>query len=83
VLETLDAAAPRRWFDDEPRRSRCRAAVVVASGGGELVTLLSGADAPPGVAADLPAHATARWPFVEVRAFDGGEPRHPLPAGVE
>ncbi|HEY6595148.1 MAG TPA: DAK2 domain-containing protein [Asanoa sp.] len=62
----------------------CRALLDrLLGGGGELVTLLTGADAPPGLAADLAAHATARWPFVEVQAFDGGQPHHPLLVGVE
>ena len=52
-------------------------------GGGELVTLLFGADAPPGLEPALRAHLTASWPFVEVRGYDGGQPVYPLLIGVE
>ncbi|WP_344386688.1 DAK2 domain-containing protein, partial [Asanoa iriomotensis] len=52
-------------------------------GGGELVTLVTGADAPPGLAAALTAHAAAHWPFVEVHAYPGGHPHYPLLVGVE
>lgn len=52
-------------------------------GGGELVTLLTGADAPPGLADAVRAHVARRWPFVEVQAYAGGQPHHPLLVGVE
>jgi DAK2 domain fusion protein YloV len=52
-------------------------------GGGELVTLVTGADAPPGLADGLRAHAAAHWPFVEVHTFAGGHPHYPLLVGVE
>jgi uncharacterized protein len=52
-------------------------------GGGELVTLVIGAEAPPGLAEALTAHAAARWPFVEVHAYPGGHPHYPLLVGVE
>jgi DAK2 domain fusion protein YloV len=52
-------------------------------GGGELVTLLLGADAPPELEAELTEHLHARWPFVEVQCFAGGQPHYPLIAGVE
>jgi len=52
-------------------------------GGGELVTLLVGADAPDGLAEDLTGHLAAAWPFVEVQVHRGGQPHYPLVVGVE
>ncbi|MGC5050599.1 DAK2 domain-containing protein [Micromonospora sp. DT48] len=52
-------------------------------GGGELVTLLVGADAPAGLVDAVRAHLAARWPFVEVQVYPGGQPHHPLLVGVE
>ncbi|WP_422752898.1 DAK2 domain-containing protein [Micromonospora sp. WMMD708] len=61
------------------------AAVVdrMLGGGGELVTLLTGADAPAGLAEAVREHVTRRWPFVEVQAYPGGQPHYPLLVGVE
>ncbi|MEU6076705.1 DAK2 domain-containing protein [Micromonospora sp. NPDC047074] len=61
------------------------AAVVdrMLGGGGELVTLLSGADAPEGLAEAVREHVAHRWPFVEVQAYRGGQPHFPLLVGVE
>ncbi|WFE96838.1 DAK2 domain-containing protein [Micromonospora sp. WMMD987] len=61
------------------------AAVVdrMLGGGGELVTLLTGADAPTGLAEAVRAHIGQRWPFVEVQAYPGGQPHYPLLVGVE
>lgn len=53
------------------------------AGGGELVTMLTGAQAPADLAEDLRAHLARRWPFVEVQVYDGGQPLHPLLVGVE
>ncbi|GAB7050590.1 DAK2 domain-containing protein [Catenuloplanes indicus] len=52
-------------------------------GGGELITLLFGADAPPGLEPALRAHLASRWPYVEARGYDGGQPVYPLLIGVE
>ncbi|MEO3924612.1 DAK2 domain-containing protein [Micromonosporaceae bacterium B7E4] len=52
-------------------------------GGGELVTLLLGADAPAELAEVLRAHLARRWPFVEVHHYSGGQPFYPLLVGVE
>ncbi|MEU4568430.1 DAK2 domain-containing protein [Micromonospora sp. NPDC023956] len=52
-------------------------------GGGELVTLLAGADAPTGLVDAVRAHVERRWPFVEVQAYAGGQPHYPLLVGVE
>ncbi len=52
-------------------------------GGGELVSLLVGADAPDGLADTLTAHLARGWPFVEVQLYHGGQPHYPLVVGVE
>jgi DAK2 domain fusion protein YloV len=52
-------------------------------GGGELVTLLCGADAPEGLADRVREHVERAWPFVEVQAYEGGQPHYPLLLGVE
>ncbi|WP_434743190.1 DAK2 domain-containing protein [Micromonospora sp. SH-82] len=52
-------------------------------GGGELVTLLCGAQAPAGLADAVRDHVGLRWPFVQVHAYPGGQPHHPLLVGVE
>ncbi|MEV1287280.1 DAK2 domain-containing protein [Micromonospora sp. NPDC049679] len=52
-------------------------------GGGELVTLLLGAQAPDGLADAVRAHLTEHWPFVEVHSYDGGQPFYPLLIGIE
>lgn len=61
------------------------AAVVdrMLGGGGELVTLLAGVDAPAGLTDAVRAHVARRWPFVEVQAYPGGQPFYPLLVGVE
>jgi DAK2 domain fusion protein YloV len=52
-------------------------------GGGEMVTLILGADAPAGLADELSRHVRDRWPFVEVHTYHGGQPHYPLLVGVE
>ncbi|MEJ3744197.1 DAK2 domain-containing protein [Actinomycetes bacterium KLBMP 9797] len=52
-------------------------------GGGELVTLLLGADIPDGFGDALRAHLARAWPFAEVQVYDGGQPSYPLLVGVE
>jgi dihydroxyacetone kinase-like predicted kinase len=53
------------------------------AGGGELVTLVTGEDAPPGLADELRAHLAERWPFAELSCYEGGQPHYPLLVGVE
>jgi uncharacterized protein len=52
-------------------------------GGGELISLLTGADAPAGLGDTLTAHLADVWPFVEVQRHHGGQPHYPLVVGVE
>ncbi|BCY14563.1 DAK2 domain-containing protein [Actinoplanes sp. L3-i22] len=52
-------------------------------GGGELVTLVLGADAPPELEEDLRGHVHRTWPFIELQCYAGGQPRYHLLAGVE
>ncbi|WP_030436139.1 DAK2 domain-containing protein [Actinoplanes subtropicus] len=52
-------------------------------GGGELATLVLGADAPPALEGVLRGHVTQAWPFVELACYAGGQPRYHLLVGVE
>jgi dihydroxyacetone kinase-like predicted kinase len=52
-------------------------------GGGELATLVLGADAPAGLEESLRGHVSQAWPFVEVQSYAGGQPRYHLLVGVE
>ena len=52
-------------------------------GGGELVSLVLGADAPDELATVLTDHLATAWPFVEVQVHSGGQPHYPLLVGVE
>jgi hypothetical protein len=51
--------------------------------GGELVTLMTGAQAPEDLATMLTAHLARNWPFVEAHVYQGGQPHHPLLVGIE
>jgi DAK2 domain fusion protein YloV len=51
--------------------------------GGEMVTLLTGKQAPSDLAPMLEAHLAHRWPFVEAQVYHGGQPHHPLLVGIE
>jgi len=53
------------------------------TGGGELVTVIAGRDAPDGLVPALRAHVEGSWPFVEVQCYEGGQPHYPLLVGVE
>jgi dihydroxyacetone kinase-like predicted kinase len=52
-------------------------------GGGELVTLVLGADAPPELEERLRGQVLREWPFVELNSYAGGQPRYHLLVGVE
>jgi DAK2 domain fusion protein YloV len=51
--------------------------------GGELVTLLTGADADDGLAAAVADRLRASRPELDSVVYDGGQPRYPLLIGVE
>lgn len=51
--------------------------------GGELVTLIAGQGAPPGLGETVRRHVAGVWPFVEVQCYEGGQPHYPLLVGVE
>lgn len=51
--------------------------------GGELVTMLVGADAPERLAAELAAHVAAGFPGVEVAVYPGGQSGDLVQIGVE
>jgi DAK2 domain fusion protein YloV len=53
------------------------------SGGGELVTLITGADLPAGLLDTVEEHLHEHRPDVEVMVYDGGQDRYPLLIGVE
>jgi DAK2 domain fusion protein YloV len=53
------------------------------SGGGELVTLITGKGAPDGLAVAVQEHLHEHRPDVEVVVYDGGQDRYPLLIGVE
>jgi dihydroxyacetone kinase-like predicted kinase len=52
-------------------------------GGGELVTLVAGRDAPAGFAEQLAEQLRIAHPGVDVVSVVGGQPRYPLLVGVE
>jgi hypothetical protein len=52
-------------------------------GGGELTTLVLGADAPAELEGTLSGHLARVWPFVELQCYAGGQPRYHLLVGVE
>lgn len=52
-------------------------------GGGELVTLVTGAGAPAGLADHLVAHLETSYPLADAIVYDGGELDPPLLVGVE
>ncbi|MEV6768037.1 DAK2 domain-containing protein [Nocardia sp. NPDC051030] len=51
--------------------------------GGELVTMLIGADAPEGLSTELTEHIAAAFPGVEVVTYPGGQARDLVQIGVE
>jgi DAK2 domain fusion protein YloV len=53
------------------------------SGGGEMVTLVRGAEESDGLTDALRAHVERSYPEVDVLVYDGGQSRYPLLIGVE
>lgn len=52
-------------------------------GGGELVTLVSGASDTMGLGQRCAEHVRERYPHVDVVVYDGGQDRYPLLIGIE
>ncbi|WP_344232396.1 DAK2 domain-containing protein [Kribbella hippodromi] len=52
-------------------------------GGGELLTIVTGRDADPGLAAAVERHVRRDRKDVDVMVYDGGQDRYPLLIGVE
>lgn len=53
------------------------------SAGGELVTLVTGADAPDGLGELVEDHVRTRWPLAEIQVIVGGQVSRPVLVGVE
>lgn len=51
--------------------------------GGELVTVVTGSEAPPGAADELVTRIAGSRPAVDVEVHEGGQPHYPLLLGVE
>jgi dihydroxyacetone kinase-like predicted kinase len=58
-------------------------ATSLLTAGGELVTLVMGADAPATLRENFPRWLESAHPLVEVTTYDGGQPLWPLIMGVE
>jgi len=52
-------------------------------GGGELVTVVAGAEGPPDLAVRVAAWVEEQHPHVDVVVYDGGQERYPLLVSVE
>ncbi|RKT57102.1 DAK2 domain-containing protein [Saccharothrix australiensis] len=61
----------------------CRLVDRMLAGGGELVTVLLGEDAPDGLADEVEHHLRVTHPEVEMAAYPGGQPGAVLVVGVE
>ncbi len=68
---------------DDLARVACEVVDRMLAAGGELVTLVTGADADPALANVVVAHLATRRPDVEVAVHEGGQPRYPLLIGIE
>lgn len=70
-------------IDPDPRRAARILLDRMLGLGGELVTLLLGAQAPDGLAEDLTTYITAEFPGVEIVTYDGGQSVDLVQIGVE
>jgi len=70
-------------IDPDPRAAATTLLDRMLGLGGELVTLLLGAQAPDGLGRGLTAHITMTFPGVEVVAYAGGQPLDLVQIGVE
>jgi fatty acid kinase len=60
-----------------------RILTLMLSGGGELVTLITGRTVPDGLVGAVQEHLHEHRPDVEVLVYEGGQDRYPLLVGVE
>jgi DAK2 domain fusion protein YloV len=67
----------------DPADVAVRILMRMLSGGGELVTLITGSAAPDGLAGAVQDHLHEHRPDVEVVVYEGGQDRYPLLLGVE
>jgi uncharacterized protein len=79
IRTTHDAEERRAMIDEVARDVVDR----LLGSGGELVTLVVGADAEPQLANGLVEHLAATHPEVDVTVLDGGQPLYLLLVGVE
>lgn len=70
-------------IEQQPAEAGCRLVDRMLTAGGELVTVLLGADGPPGLGAVLENHLRRSHPEVEVVLYRGGPAGAPLQLGVE
>jgi len=68
---------------DDVAAVACEVVDRLLTSGGELVTLVTGADAEPGLAESVTAYLRRARPEVETVVYAGGQPRYPLLVGVE
>jgi dihydroxyacetone kinase-like predicted kinase len=68
------AAGHARYASVRPADDAARVADRLLAGGGELLTVVLGAEAPAGLGDALTAHVAERHPEVEVQVLDGGQP---------
>jgi len=68
---------------DDVEQVGCELLGRLLTSGGELVTVVTGADAPEGLAGRVAAWVEQAHPAVEVLAYDGGQQHYPLLLGVE
>ena len=69
--------------DDDLARTACTVVDRLLTGGGELVTLLVGAEGNDALAGKVADHLHRTRPEVETVILYGGQPRYPLLVGVE
>ena len=80
---TLSRLSAVRALGHDVEQVGCELLARLLTSGGELVTVVTGADAPEGLADRIAAWVEQAHPAVEVLAYDGGQQHYPLLLGVE
>ena len=75
--------ATSSWSATTWRRWPSTSSVRLLSSGGELVTLVIGADAPEGLGDALAERVSSAHRDAEVSVIQGGQPHYPVLVGVE